>query len=152
MEMTPKNMGLQFRRLAENVDLLAGLRPNAPGKAALRREDMDGLIARAVEATTPRLNAVSARTTPTGAVAIFPAATPPAGYLVLDGATILRADYPALWAFAQASGNLAATEAGKTEAQFGPGDGSTTFSLPDHDSPSVAARPIGGDLLICIAI
>lgn len=55
----------------------------------------------------------------------------PTGYLFGDGAEISRATYSRLWAWVQTSGNLAATEGGKTVGQYGPGDGSTTFSLPD---------------------
>lgn len=55
----------------------------------------------------------------------------PAGYLLANGQSVLRATYPALWTFAQASSNLAATQGAKTPGQYGPGDGSTTFTLPD---------------------
>jgi hypothetical protein len=68
---------------------------------------------------------------PVGIVGYFPAATTPSGWLRLDGAVISRASYAALWTFAQASGLLAGTEVGKGANQFGPGNGSTTFSLID---------------------
>lgn len=55
----------------------------------------------------------------------------PAGSLKLNGATISRATYPLLWAFALGSGNIAASDGAKLEGQFGPGNGSTTFTLPD---------------------
>lgn len=51
--------------------------------------------------------------------------------LKLNGAATSRAAYTELWAYAQVSGILAASEAAKTPAQFGPGDGATTFTLPD---------------------
>lgn len=54
-----------------------------------------------------------------------------AGWVVANGQALARATYPDLWAFAQASGNLAATQGGKTKGQYGPGDGSTTFTVPD---------------------
>ncbi len=66
-----------------------------------------------------------------GQVAYFPAAHAPNGWLVCDGSSVLRSDYPALWGFAQNSGNLAADEASKTPGQFGPGDGLSSFTLPD---------------------
>ncbi|RTR01933.1 phage tail protein [Halomonas nitroreducens] len=69
---------------------------------------------------------------PVGAVMGFPCTTAPAGWLKLNGAELSRSAYADLWAFAQASGNLAGSEAGKDPLQFGPGDGSTTFTLPDH--------------------
>lgn len=55
----------------------------------------------------------------------------PVGYLVANGLPALRASYPVLWAAVQAGGNLAATQAAKTHGQYGPGDGSTTFTLPN---------------------
>jgi hypothetical protein len=55
----------------------------------------------------------------------------PTGYLIANGQSVLRAGYPALWAAVQAGGNLAASEGAKTAGQYGPGDGSTTFTLPN---------------------
>lgn len=68
---------------------------------------------------------------PVGMVAPFPSTTPPTGWLECNGATLLRASYPDLWAFAQASSNLVA-EGSKQEGNFGDGDGATTFTLPDY--------------------
>ena len=68
---------------------------------------------------------------PPGQVAMFAGDAAPNGWLAMNGATVSRAAYPNLWAFAQTSGNLAASEGAKQPGQFGPGDGSTTFSLPD---------------------
>ena len=68
---------------------------------------------------------------PAGAVAMFPAVTAPGGWLKANGASVSRTTYAALWAFAQGSGNLAASEGGKLSGQFGPGNGTTTFTLPD---------------------
>lgn len=56
-----------------------------------------------------------------------------AGFLKLNGAVLNRADYPALWAYAQASGALV------TDAQWGAscfgcfstGNGTTTFRIPE---------------------
>lgn len=53
------------------------------------------------------------------------------GTLKMNGTTWLRADFPRLWTFAQGSGVLASSEGSKQFWQFGPGNGSTTFSLPD---------------------
>ncbi|MBR9765340.1 MAG: tail fiber protein [Rhodobacteraceae bacterium] len=66
---------------------------------------------------------------PTGQVGTFYAVDAPAGWLALRGQVVERAAYPALWAFAEASGAL--DESGADVAQFGPGDGATTFRLPD---------------------
>ncbi|WP_227461730.1 phage tail protein [Cupriavidus pauculus] len=73
------------------------------------------------------------RTSEIGAVRIEIRTSVRAGYLKLNGALVNRADYPELWAYAQASGALV------TEAQwaadswgcFGIGDGQTTFRLPE---------------------
>lgn len=51
------------------------------------------------------------------------------GYLALDGSTYSRTTYAALWAWAAANG-LTATSPSKY--QFGTGDGSTTFTVPNH--------------------
>jgi microcystin-dependent protein len=66
-----------------------------------------------------------------GTVAIFPRNAAPDGWLKANGAALSRTTYAALWAEAQASGNLAASEGAKQVGQYGPGDGSTTFTLPD---------------------
>ncbi|RQP29566.1 tail fiber protein [Burkholderia ubonensis] len=55
------------------------------------------------------------------------------GFLKLNGAVVKRADYPALWAYAQASGALVAESAWASNnwGSFSTGDGSTTFRLPE---------------------
>lgn len=68
---------------------------------------------------------------PTGAVFIFPANVAPSGYLELKGQLISRATFAALWTYAQASGNIAGSDGAWTIGQFSPGDGSTTFRIPD---------------------
>ena len=68
---------------------------------------------------------------PAGAVMQFAGNVAPAGWLKANGAAISRTTYPRLWAWAQASGNLAASEGAKQAGQFGPGNGSTTFTIPD---------------------
>ncbi|KVK82094.1 phage tail protein [Burkholderia sp. MSMB1498] len=58
-----------------------------------------------------------------------------AGYLKCNGALLKRADYPALWAYAQASGALVAENNwGGASANWGcftDGDGATTFRIPE---------------------
>ncbi|MCG8511678.1 MAG: phage tail protein [Rhodospirillales bacterium] len=56
-------------------------------------------------------------------------AAPTYSAAALDGSTLSRS-LP-LWSLVENDGNLAASEGAKTDAQFGPGNGSTTFSLPD---------------------
>ncbi|MBN3725629.1 phage tail protein [Burkholderia sp. Ac-20379] len=56
-----------------------------------------------------------------------------AGYLKLNGAELNRADYPALWAYAVASGVLATDadwSAGR-QGGFSTGNGTSTFRIPD---------------------
>lgn len=67
----------------------------------------------------------------TGAVFPFTANVAPSGFLVADGSLVARASYPALWAYAQASGNIAATDGAWVDGQYSPGNGSTTFRIPD---------------------
>lgn len=55
----------------------------------------------------------------------------PAGYLFANGQAVSRTTYAALWAAVSGGNNLAATEGAKTAGQYGPGDGSTTFTLPN---------------------
>lgn len=69
---------------------------------------------------------------PTGAIVQFPATTAPTGYLICAGQLVSRATYAALWTFAQASGNVSATDAAWQVGQFSPGDGSSTFRLPQY--------------------
>lgn len=66
-----------------------------------------------------------------GEVTVIYGNTAKEGTVKINGATLSRAAYPELWTFAQTSGVLAATEGGKNFWEFGPGDGSTTFSMPE---------------------
>ena len=91
----------------------------------------DGIFTAATAAAARALISALGSTDLAGQVAWFPATAAPAGWLKANGQTVSRTTYATLWAFAQASGNLAATEGSKTLAQFGPGDGATTFSVPD---------------------
>lgn len=76
--------------------------------------------------------AMASSLVPTGAIFDFPANTAPAGFSELDGGLLSRVQYPALWAYAQSSGNIAASDGAWTKGQWSPGDGSTTFRKPDH--------------------
>lgn len=51
--------------------------------------------------------------------------------VVANGQVLSRVTFLDLWVYAQGSGNLAASEGAKTAGQYGPGDGSTTFSVPN---------------------
>lgn len=54
----------------------------------------------------------------------------PGGFVLADGSLLSRTTYPNLWAFAQASGNIAASDGIWVPGQYSPGDGSTTFRVP----------------------
>jgi microcystin-dependent protein len=72
---------------------------------------------------------------PVGAMLHFKCIAPPAGWKELNGMLVSRAAYPALWVFAQTSGLLLASDdlwVQAAKGMFSPGDGSTTFRLPDH--------------------
>ena len=71
-----------------------------------------------------------------GVVVGFPTTSPPTGWIKHNGAELSRTAYAALWAFAQASGNLVSQSvknANPDEYQnaFGTGNGSTTFTIGD---------------------
>ncbi|AXF09540.1 phage tail protein [Paraburkholderia graminis] len=68
-----------------------------------------------------------------GTMVFEPRTSVRAGFLKLNGAVIKRADYPALWAYAQASGALVAESAWTSNnwGCFSSGDGATTFRLPE---------------------
>lgn len=53
--------------------------------------------------------------------------TPPKGFLMMDGATLNRDDYPELVKWAKDSGQLD----GASGRAFGPGNSTTTFQMPD---------------------
>jgi phage-related tail fiber protein len=70
---------------------------------------------------------------PVGSVMVFPSTAPPDGYAVLAGSLLSRTTYPALWAYANASGNIVseASWAASNNGAFSAGDLSTTFRIPD---------------------
>ncbi|WP_342361408.1 tail fiber protein [Terrarubrum flagellatum] len=68
---------------------------------------------------------------PAGALMIATGSVALPGTIKANGATLSRTAYADLWLWAQTSGNLAASEAAKTAGQYGPGNGTTTFSIPD---------------------
>lgn len=78
-------------------------------------------------------------TMPTGDIEPTLRATAKAGTLLLNGATLNRTDYPALWQWAQDQSLVIA-------GLFGAGNGSTTFTLPDlRGRVVVGAGTLGAD-------
>lgn len=71
---------------------------------------------------------------PVGTIAYFPANAAPTGWLPINGALVSRSTYAALWDYANNSGNITASDgawSSTTAGQFSPGNGSTTFRVPD---------------------
>jgi microcystin-dependent protein len=84
--------------------------------------------------TQPELDAAGANYAPPGSVMMFARTAAPTGWLKCNGALISRTTYATLWSVAQASGMIAASDAAWTGGEFGkfsPGDGTTSFRLPD---------------------
>ena len=77
------------------------------------------------------IKAASGSTAAVGEIKMYPFSSPPANHLKANGALLSRATYPLLYAAAVASGNMAASDGVWTSGQFSPGDGSTTFRVPD---------------------
>ncbi|WP_186122612.1 phage tail protein [Burkholderia gladioli] len=76
-----------------------------------------------------------------GQIVFEPRTTVRAGYLKANGSLVNRADYPDLWAYAQASGALV-SDADWANARWGcfsTGDGSTTFRLPELRGETIRA-------------
>jgi hypothetical protein len=83
---------------------------------------------------TPATLAVFSRLLlPAGTEIFWTGTTSPVGFIEENGAILSRAAYPALWAHAQASGNIVtdAEWSNNSWGAFSTGDGSTTFRLPD---------------------
>lgn len=62
----------------------------------------------------------------------------PQGWLYANGQEVSRSTYAALWARVSTGNNLAATQGAKTHGQYGPGNGTTTFTLPNMYGASTA--------------
>lgn len=89
----------------------------------------------AEKATTAALNSLQNQVNnfsagPIGSIIVWSFEAPPADYLELNGAILDRADYPELFAAVNSAGMLQ-SQGSKQHTQWGNGDGSTTFSLPD---------------------
>lgn len=80
---------------------------------------------------------------PTGAIIAFTGSVIPAAWIEANGQSLSRTTYASFWTWVQTSGNLAATQAAKTHGQYGPGDGSTTFTVPNlYADSGYFIRPI----------
>lgn len=115
-QLTPATLSTIFRNALNGVTAFitqtAGDSSNRPATTAFVQTAISGAVG-------------------AGAIGFFPATAAPAGYLKMNGALLSRVTYAGLWAYAQASGNMAASDGAWTSGQFSPGDGSTTFRIPD---------------------
>ncbi|WP_069705872.1 phage tail protein [Burkholderia seminalis] len=68
-----------------------------------------------------------------GQIVFEPRTLPRAGFLKANGALVNRADYPALWAYAEGSGTLVSDDEWQKARWgcFSTGNGTTTFRLPE---------------------
>jgi hypothetical protein len=82
--------------------------------------------AQAIAALTP------SPTTGVGRIEAWPCTTAPAKRMKANGALLNRVDYPELWAFAEASGNIVAEASwAANPLAFSTGDTVNTFRIPD---------------------
>jgi hypothetical protein len=132
-------MPVWFNPAAENTGA-ATLTINGLGAAAIRVRGADlrpGHLRAGVPACVIWMGTYFELITPcrpAGEIFWWPGSSAPAGALKMNGALLLRAaptGYPALYAFALESGNMAASDAAWTEGQFSPGTDGTNFRLPD---------------------
>lgn len=88
------------------------------------------------------VNAIKQLTqTPAGIIVWIPGTIALPNTLKVNGPLLSRATYPRLYAYAQTSNNMAASDAAWVNAtgMFSPGDGSTTFRIPDLRGFSIRA-------------
>lgn len=67
----------------------------------------------------------------TGDLAFTTGNTAKIGTVKANGSLLSRTTYAALYAYAVSSGNMAANDGAWTSGQYSPGDGATTFRVPD---------------------
>jgi phage-related tail fiber protein len=83
--------------------------------------------------------------TPVGTTILIPRSSAPDQYIVANGSLLSRSAFPALWAEAQASGNLV-NDAAWLAGQYGSystGNGTTTFRIPNYCGYGFRAWDLG---------
>jgi microcystin-dependent protein len=127
---------------AENAEITAGNALSvangiaATANAALQAAN-DAINAAniAISAANDAVATANASRTPAGIVVWVTGSNAPSNQFVKAvGQTLSRSAFPRLWSWAQTSGLLAASEAEKRPGGYGPGNGTTTFSIPDMRS------------------
>ena len=138
------NVGVDTLRITGNTYMRTpvgntGLRPGVPAKGFMRYNDENSALE--IHSGSSWENVGSGLT---GSIVAYTANTVPSGYLECNGAAISRTDFSALFAI--------------ISDDFGPGNGSSTFNLPDlrgefirgwdhgaGNDPDVASRTDRGD-------
>ncbi|WP_417216625.1 phage tail protein [Alcanivorax sp.] len=126
--------------IVSNTNFIAGEAQLERGLVATQFEDRPQLIDQAAWAAED-LEGV-------GELKWFPAVSAPPGHVIADGTELNRADYPRLWAWANAYGRIVddTTWADDNPGCFSSGDNSLTFRLPDliTNEPFVRSHAPGG--------
>ena len=138
------NVGVDTLRITGNTYMRTpvgntGLRPGVPAKGFMRYNDENSALE--IHSGSSWENVGSGLT---GSIVAYTANTVPSGYLECNGAAVSRTDFSALFAI--------------ISDDFGPGNGSSTFNLPDlrgefirgwdhgaGNDPDVASRTDRGD-------
>ncbi|KVC82460.1 hypothetical protein WI76_09080 [Burkholderia ubonensis] len=141
--LTFANDGASDTGLYHTADGLFGVTCN--GASVLRFTPTLAAFDQAVTGPTPPAGDRSTRlattewvlaaisTTAIGQIVFEPRTTVRAGFVKANGAVVNRSDYPALWAYAQASGALVSDDEWQKGRWgcFSTGDGAATFRLPE---------------------
>jgi microcystin-dependent protein len=90
----------------------------------------DDLLASAIS-TMMKAAVKGAAQNPPGSIVFVPGSSPLNNTVKVNGVLLSRSTYANLYAFASTSGNMAASDGAWVSGQFSPGDGSTTFRIPD---------------------
>lgn len=128
-----------FTAVQEFTGFMAASVYDPQGKIAdaFNRANHTGLQAIAtITGLQAKLDALTAAGAIPGDIKVVTGNAAPSGWLKANGALLSRTTYSDLWTFAQASSNIAASDAAWSASQlygqFSPGDGSTTFRIPDY--------------------
>lgn len=109
--------------------------PNTNTNRTVSLPDVDGTMAVAEQASVP-----------IGSLLWVTGTSAPAGYVAANGQLLDRATYPALWAYANSSGNIVA-DGSWTKGKYSTGNGTTSFRVPDlrdrYIRGASGTRPVG---------
>jgi microcystin-dependent protein len=106
--------------------LASGARPFSAAVSGVAATTSTHLVTKA------QLDAVSSASAPTGTITMFAGTSAPSNWLMCDGTAVSRTTYSALF--------------GIIGTTYGPGNGSTTFNLPDFQN----RLPMGADITVAL--